>query len=94
VHYAVPAAQTVPHAVLVVSLATSWPKLCNLHDQSHKYVASHFSSSVWFSTDILLSISVSMSPGIASVHLPFSSVGTMVSKREESKTPFSACLEM
>ena len=35
-------------------------------------------------------MSVSMSPGITGVHLPLSSIGTMVSRREKSKTPFKA----
>lgn len=89
-----PATQTVPYAVLAVNLPTSWRKLGNLHDQSHRYVTSQFSSSFWFLTDRLLAMSVAMSPGIAGVHLPLSNTCTMVSRRAETKTPFKAHLGM
>ncbi len=71
-----------PCAVLVVSLLTSQPKLRNLHDQSHRYVASQFSSSFWFSTDIFLAMSVTMSPSIIGVHLPLNSTCIMVSREQ------------
>jgi len=38
--FSLPTNQTMPWVVLVVSLPTSQWKLCNLHDQSHRYVAS------------------------------------------------------
>lgn len=40
---------------------------------------------VWFSTDIVLAMSVALSLGITSVHSSLSSTGTMVSKRVRSK---------
>ncbi|WP_431002929.1 hypothetical protein, partial [Klebsiella pneumoniae] len=85
---------TVPCVVLVVSLLTSHQKLRNLHDQSHKYVVSKFSSSFWFSTNGLFAMSVAMSLGIAGVYIPLSSIGTMVSRRAESKTLFRVHMGM
>jgi len=83
-----------PCVVLAVDLLTSRPKLHNLHDHSPRYVASQFSCSFWFFIDRLLAMSVSMYLGIAGVHLPLNSIGTMVSKRVEMKTPFIAHLGM
>jgi len=57
----------------------------NLHNQSHRYFASQSSSLFWFSTEKLLSMSVSMSPGIIGVHPPLNSTCTMASRRAESK---------
>ena len=48
----------------------------------------------FFLTDRFLAMSVSMSLGITSVNLPLRNTGTMVYKKEESKTPFIAHLGM
>ena len=87
-------AKTMPSAVLIVSLWTSRLKLHNLQDHSHWYVASQFSSSFWISMERLLAMSVSMSPSIVGVHMPLNIIGTMVSRRVETKTPFRAHLGM
>ena len=88
------ATRTVPSAVLAVGLRTSQMKFHNFHDHSLRYVSSEFSCSFWFSTDGLLTMSVSISPSITSVHLPLNNIGTMVSKRADMKKPFRACLGM
>lgn len=79
-----------PCSVPAVSLPTSWRKLCDLHDHSHRYVASHFSSSFCFSTNRFLAISVAMYLGIVGVHFPLNIIGTIVSKSAKLKAPFRA----
>ena len=83
-----------PCTVFAVNLPISRWKLCNLHDQPHRYVASQFSSSFCFSTVKLLTISVTMSLGTTGVHRSLSSTSTMVSRIAELKTPFRAHLGM
>lgn len=76
--------RTMPCIVFVVTLLTSRRKLRNLWDQSHRYIASQFSSSFRFSTNILLSISASMSPGIkVFICLSVAQVQRFPSKRVE-----------
>ena len=89
-----PSACTMPFSFLEIGLQASKLKLCNLHDYSPKYVVSQFSCSFWFSTYIFLAMTVSMSLGIASVHLPLSSTCTMASKGAKMKTPFKPSLGM
>ena len=81
-----------PCAVLAVNpLASRW-KLCNLHRQSHMYVACQSSSLFWFLNERLIVMSVAMSSGIIGVRLPLNNTGIMASKRAESKTMFRAQL--
>ena len=74
-----------PCVVLEVNLATSWWKSRNLHDQSHRYVASQPSSLFWVSTNRFLAMNVSMSLGIIGVHLSLKNTSTMDFKRADSK---------